>query len=54
MTDTEEYLALICDFAILKLDEAQKDTTFPARLRAPILDAEVALRKIQLLILQNK
>lgn len=54
MTDTEEFLALILDYVIPKLDEAQKDTTLPARLRAPILDAEVALRKIQLLILQNK
>ncbi len=54
MTDLEEYLSLIVDFVIPKLDEAQKDATLPARLRLPLLDAEVALRKVQLLIQQNK
>lgn len=53
MTDTEEYLALICDFAILKLDEAQKDVKLPTKLKLPLLDAEEALRKVQLLILQK-
>lgn len=54
MTDLEEYLALICDFVIPKLDEAQKDATLSPRLRIPLLDAEVALRKVQLLIQQNR
>jgi hypothetical protein len=54
MTDPEEYLAVIFDFIIPKLDFAQKDSTLPARLKAPLLDAEVALRKVQLLIQQKQ
>ena len=54
MTKPEQYLSLICDFVIPKLDEAQKDVTLSSRLRLPLLDAGVAMRKVQLLIQQNK